>query len=459
MSLGSGTVTQRSANISFKCCKSKQFIHFVCIKCYGIYHKCCIPKFKNKIRFVKDNQLICCEEDSFASDRDNEKDILERTIQDLAEESAMKNTYITKIKADREAFFQEALKREEEMGELLKRQENMIEELNNHIAVLKRQSDISVTSKTKTTNIGTQTRFNIKKTVSTLTDDSYINDKKLSDKNVAKTQINKAQKVVNVANPKIQGVKNNKITRKHFSKNITEPRKRQILLLTDDINITWQVRKWLDTDLFDITSLRKPGAHLYQVLDNIELLAKNYTLQDNIIVVGGSNDIDNGKTPSFRYICNKLKLCVHTNVMFASVPYCNKHSHKNDHIYKFNTKLRDFLDKFNACSEGHFNFVEINSRHWKKFNNYTAASKLVKSLFATKQSQKSLIFIRTSDVIDTDNFSISASVHNLPNITPTVTSINDDVDSSMVSLSDSNGTQESLSNFLYPRLSQMSLLP
>lgn len=73
MSPGSSVVSVRSNFISYKCCKSKQFTHFVCIKCHNIYHKCCLPKFKAKIRLVKDNQLVCCEDDSYASDRDEER--------------------------------------------------------------------------------------------------------------------------------------------------------------------------------------------------------------------------------------------------------------------------------------------------------------------------------------------------------------------------------------------------
>ena len=153
----------------------------MCIKCYAIYHKCCIPKFQKSIRFIKDNQLVCCDEDeSFVSDRDEVRDVLEKTIHDLTEESDLKNKYIKKIKDDREAFFQEAMKREADMSELLKRQEQLIEELNNQITDLKKEININLNSKKMTNTIGTQTIFKIKKDASTLTDIPCRTDKKLS---------------------------------------------------------------------------------------------------------------------------------------------------------------------------------------------------------------------------------------------------------------------------------------
>lgn len=106
------------------------------------------------------------------------------------------------------------------------------------------------------------------------------------------------------------------------------------------------------------------------------------------------------------------------------------------------------MSKFNACSEGHFNFIEINSRHAKKFNNLVAAFNIVNSISDIKHLQKSLIFIRTSDTID--KFSMPASALELPTPVSTMTTIDDNV----VCIDD----VEASSNFLYPRLSQMSLV-
>ena len=120
MSPGKLAVPERSNVINFKCCASKQFVHYICIKCYGIYHKCCLPRFKNRFRFIEANKLVCCE--VYASESDDEKDLLEKTVHELTEDSVIKNNYIEKIKAENKAFLEEAILREEEMSELIQKQ-------------------------------------------------------------------------------------------------------------------------------------------------------------------------------------------------------------------------------------------------------------------------------------------------------------------------------------------------
>ena len=102
------------------------------------------------------------------------------------------------------------------------------------------------------------------------------------------------------------------------------------------------------------------------MIENIESLANNFTFRDNIIVVGGTNDIVNNKTPSFRYICDKVKLCSHSNVTFVFVPY----------------------------------YVEINNQHSYKVNTRMVVSNIVNSILATSRLPKTLTFIHTSDVVN-----------------------------------------------------------
>lgn len=220
-----------------------------------------------------------------------------------------------------------------------------------------------------------------------------------------------------------------------------------------------QLRRCLDLSLYEIISVKKPGALLHQVIDNMETLARNFTFQDHIIVVGGRNDIDINRIPSFRNICDKLRLCAHTNVIFASVPYYLKDSRKNKLIYKFNTRLYQFLNKFNACSEGQFNFAEINNSHSRKFNNHIAASNIMDSITDTKGLFKTLKFIQTSGVYN----SVSAAAQEPHFLTPVVVTLDDsafDSDSlSPTSVDDKVVSSEiPSSDFLYPRLSQVSLL-
>lgn len=407
-----------SDTIHFKCCKTKQFIHFVCIKCCGVYHKCCVYKFKSKIRFVKDNKLICCGDDSYTSELDEEKDLLEKTINDLSEDSERKDKYIRKIITASEEFSQEASKREEELLEIIKQQENAIQELNELLNRLKLS-----TAKTKSSEVGIQTNFINNKNASTITDHmSYSGPEKITQitqstqtckkpkKPSAEQHLkNKRQKpdIDSTIPLVVQGSTKNSNLNIELAESIktcnpnvsVKTTKKKILLLTDDENITWQMRRLIDLNKYEVISVRKPGARLNQVLENFESLVKGFTLQDYIIIIGGRNDIDKNETPSFRFICKKLKLCSHTNTLFASIPYYKNASERNKHVYKFNYKLNDFLCKFNNYTEGFLKYIEINDDNSIRVNRNRVATLMVEAIFSNKNKNihKKLIFIHTND--------------------------------------------------------------
>ena len=158
---------QSSDNVAYKCCKNKPFIHYVCEKCHGIYHKACISKFRKQIRFVKQNIINCCVDDLSFNEPD-EKSILEKTLSELTEDSEMKNKHIEKLTLNNKLILDEAQKREEELTELLVGHEKTIQELKQIIDELKKT--MAKKTKTKTTNsVSTQTTKNINKTVSTST--------------------------------------------------------------------------------------------------------------------------------------------------------------------------------------------------------------------------------------------------------------------------------------------------
>ena len=97
--------------------------------------------------------------------------------------------------------------------------------------------------------------------------------------------------------------------------------------------------------------------------------------------------------PSFSFICNKLKLCTHTNMLFTSVPYITNSFLKNKHIYKYNEKLNDFLIKFNNCTKGLVQYVEVNSPKFKFFNHKLVASSVKNIVINIKSMNKTLKFI------------------------------------------------------------------
>lgn len=185
--------------------------------------------------------------------------------------------------------------------------------------------------------------------------------------------------------------------------------------------------------MYEIISVIKPGARLSDVMHRIEFLADNYTLNDHIIIIAGSNDICAGKTPSFRFICNKLKQCSHTNVLFTSVPYFSNKHFQQRHIYKYNVKLSDFLCKFNNYIQGYAGFVEINNKSAHNLKTYIAQS--ISDIINNSKPVKNLKFINLDSCIAYETNTEQSSDSSGPEI------------------------DDNIGNFLYPNLSQLELDP
>lgn len=454
------TVSQCSSYVSFKCCKSKSFIHYVCIKCSNVFHKSCLHRYKKQISFVKENKVICCSDSEDSSYTfDDEKSVLEKTINELTDDSDMKTQYIKKLKNEHEIFIKDALKVEEEMNELLKKKDEFINKLTKEIDMLNKKY-VKDTKSTKTIAIQTDNQvktlpidLNGKYSISvsegpTTVKFAQTHTKTNKDKFFINNTENKQKPGIDSIPIAIQsGTKNlntelSGSTEVHNLKPFKKETKKQILLLTDDANITWKVRKLLDLSKYAVTTVRKPGARLNQVMENIDALSKNFTLQDYIIILGGRNDIDKNNTPSFRLICNKLKLCSHTNILFASIPYCKNATQKNKHIFKFNCKLNDFLCKFNSYTQGHVKYIEINNDGTVNPKTTRVVSHIIEAILSNKNSHKNLIFINTVDHID-DAIRIQEE-----------TALNQSK-SDVIEIIE---IQDKSSSFLYPQLSEISFL-
>lgn len=355
---------------------------------------------------------MCCrmDEDSSIND-DEETALLEKTISDLTDDGELKNKYITKLKEEYKLFMQEALKTEEELYDLIKNQEKIIKELSEEINILKKNNLLSI--KTKKT-IGTQTTKTTKDmytTMDTKTCHSEIKKKSQAQENMNKIniqdepkrkQINDLKNKYTHINPHMSVLKN---------KNTNESKKKnKILILADDmgVGINKALCKYKELDGYTKLSFVKPGAKLNEILANIEDLTKDFTIEDFVITMAGTNDIISGQTPSFRYICNKLKLCTHTNILFASVPY-QKTIRENKHIFKYNSNLNKFLWKFNKYTEGHVHYIEINPKAGKPTAS-SAALQLKNYMCRANFITKNLHFIRpTHSPTDIVNIEIASA--------------------------------------------------
>ena len=410
----SSSSSRSSSFVNYKCCKSKPFIHYVCVKCFNIIHKSCLPKYIKNIRIIKENKIVCCRqgEETYLSD-DDEKSILEKTINEMMEDSEIKNNYIRKLKSDNKLFVDDAIKTEEDMNMQIRKHEKTIQELKEHIRELK--NSIEATKKDTKTN-STQTDKN-NKNASTITEQTltHLNNKSHTNscnergtiiQDVSKiTFKNKQPKIVypkHINTKEKQILKDPKLNIQGISKN--KIKKNKILILGDEYGskLNMLLSKYGELDPYEIMSIIKPGALLYQIIENIDTLSRNLTLNDYIIVIAGTNDINKNNTPSFRYICKKLKLCTHTNILISSVPHKshNKKNNilKNKHISKYNFKLNDFLNKFNKYSEGNISYLEINNfTDPLKYSKELLALNIKKTISQAKfLPKKNLIFIHAT---------------------------------------------------------------
>lgn len=374
-----GSIVSQNSNINYyKCCKNKPFLHYVCIKYHSIYHKCCVPKVKKEVRFIKQNHIICCEELS-DNKQEEEISILNKTIDELNDDNILKDKFIKKLKDEHKLFVNEAMNREDEMNTFIQRQENMIKELKDLISNLQNTTDIH--KKREMQVRSTQTTKNIK-TTSVSTELSMFDLNNIIQQNDDKLRCNKMHLVEQTAS------ENDNIEKKH-----------QILILADDHGkgLNWKLRGKVDTSKYSVISFIKPGALMHQVMENIEILTKDFTLQDFVVIIGGSNDIKNRKTPSFHLICNKLKLCTNTNVIFPSIPVNYKDINTRRHISKYNLVLNKFLCKFNRYTEGKIEYIDFRCRKTTNVTNSSLAESIVYIIFSQIRSSKCLIFINTED--------------------------------------------------------------
>lgn len=75
-------------------------------------------------------------------------------------------------------------------------------------------------------------------------------------------------------------------------------------------------------DDYCIESIYKPGTTYGQVIEDIGALTSDYTGDDYIVVIGGSNSFTRTtRYPLFKDISNSIKKCLSSNVTLVTIPY------------------------------------------------------------------------------------------------------------------------------------------
>lgn len=304
------TTKQTDNTTNFKCCRTKPFIHYVCLHCLNVFHKSCLARYRKEIKFLKGNKIICCEDKqaNLSSKTDDEISTLEKTVSDLWEDSELKNNYIKKLQTEKDFFIQEALKTEDDLNHLIKQQEKLIQELKENINELNRKATATVKIQ-KTTS--TQTNVILTKTVSTST-----NQRSETTMNLQTTLNNKVSEThpVNMCDPASSN--NNKkilLVSAHHGKHFAN-------LLTSK-----------SENEFCIQSILKPNASLEELIKTALHNSINFTKKDAIIL---------WPDQASRNLKNEFVLnAVHTNPIIITEPYRYGTQQYNDMIYFRNLDL------------------------------------------------------------------------------------------------------------------------
>lgn len=143
-----------------------------------------------------------------------------------------------------------------------------------------------------------------------------------------------------------------------------------------------------------VTSIIKPNAKLEDIVCNVKALTTNFTSNDWVLIVGGSNDFPM-RTSSradllemYRYVCES---CKNTKVLFCGVPYRYDVTEFDEDIFLLDELYYDLVSSYDNCK-----FIDINfylnrshyTRHGLHFNikgKRLLGQRFLESINVTKQ--------------------------------------------------------------------------
>lgn len=404
---------QSSTPFKYKCCKTKSFTHYVCIQCFSIYHKCCIPRFKHAIKIVGGHQIICCKTETDQRSEEQQylnvadKSILETTIKELTEENELKDNYIRKLKKDKELFVADASLCEEEMYGKIRAYEQQLQELKSNIKQIKMPTKPYNNSETKTT--GTQTIDIATETIPVDTDPvSFIKTNTDFSKINVETQTTLV--VQNMSTQTNTGKIVGDAESETFHDNQINPvkntkEKNKILIISDDNGLKCAeiLHSCIKNDIYNISSIFKPNALFENVVENCDKLATKFNKNDYVVILAGINNAFRHQVISTLKLKQLFTSLRHTNIIIVGIAYAKNQNFLNNFIYKLNNIMFTTAQTFK-----HINYIDVNNTlYYANYVNnnslllsYNAKRILLKKLskyFDCVSIHKHLINIKTSD--------------------------------------------------------------
>lgn len=279
---------------------------------------------KENIEFITENKIICCQN----REPDNVVDtsLLEKTIQELAEESNMKEKYIEKLKKVKEDLIDEATRNESEMLVRIEEQQKLIHELKVQLLQLKREMDEMVRD---IRTVSTQTPHKITEQKQTMTEPIHLHQKikcrtqTISTTTQTASTANLQTNVINKTN--LRSTENEFVTDNQPHRNrilfvAGNHGKRMVKLLISEAN-----------DNYIVQSIVKPNANNDELLRTAVSNSLQFTPRDIVILW-----CDNVNNHLHNHILEHFE---NTRLLILTEPYRYDLRGINDIIYQNNLKL------------------------------------------------------------------------------------------------------------------------
>lgn len=134
----------------------------------------------------------------------------------------------------------------------------------------------------------------------------------------------------------------------------------KILILSDSHGRDLSTILTAELKSYSVTNICKPGATLETVVENLYSQTEDFSFQDHVIIIGGSNNSSDGKV-SQAVLKRILFTAKYTNVLLSAAPYQFSEKNKNTFLYKINKLFYNAVTNFyksQRCSS--INFVDVN---------------------------------------------------------------------------------------------------
>lgn len=399
----------------FKCCKTKNFNNFCCKVCFGIFHDSCISRRKGVV-FVEGHLILCSKECMERLTKNEEvnklsvrklnsgKEIYEKKDEALEElkkkyeddlKSLNKYTEELSLDNDNKDFYIKSLLKTIQDFEIqtnehkqsitlrFDSQKKLINNLNkerNEILKVNEVMKVNLEDSLSQVRIFeerlkefNEIRKDMLQTIKTLTEDNKVYASevfKLKNK-LAITRTDAIEDTCSNSNNssinKVTNVDPNKTNSK--AEGIS---RRKIMILSDEYG------RYLDSFIKNkcnsvtTETIIKPGALFQNVIEDIVSLTRNYTLNDYVLIVAGTNDFKKMKYPFFKDIQSKIRYCTGTNIIFTSIPsvYCLRKY--QTFVQKFNDKLSEYAFRLNQIAEGNVRCLDFCTKEGKLLKNILA---------------------------------------------------------------------------------------